>query len=323
MNIFVTGANGFLGSHLVRRLHTMGAAVYGLVRPNSSRDLIKDLPINLIEGDITDDLYNFNLPPLDGVFHLAAAMGTSRAVSERLQTVNVTGTQNVVNFACHHSVRRLIHVSSTVAFGALAHPGKPFNEDSCSPFKHHHLRNFESKRQGQECVLRAVREQNLNAVIVNPSLIFGSGDARKAIRSGNIKIAQGKVPFALPGGVNIVSVDDVVDGMIAAWERGRIGECYILGGENVFTKDLFGWIAEAAEQPPPQRVVPSWLLKGVSWINDTFGIDSEVNQEAVESLLLYHWCDSNKAMKELNYRPRPSKQAVFESVRWMQDHGLL
>lgn len=325
MNVVVTGANGFLGSHLVRKLTQLGHSVYGLVRPTGTHELLKDLSISLFEVDIRKPItLDQPLPQFDVLFHLAAVMGTAPHLINQLHAVNVTGTKHVLEWAIANRVKRFVHVSSTVAFGALSDPDQPLiREDEGESLRLPHLQNFESKRLGQEMVLEAAHKQNLDAVVVNPSLIFGAGDARKSIRKGHINIAKGRMPFALPGGINIVHVQDVVDGLIAAWQKGRKGQCYILGGQNIFTRELFTWIAEAGQSPPQKRVLSPWLLKGLAWIDETLRIGSELNREAVESLLLYHWCDSSKAKQELDYHPRSPKGAIIESVNWMKENGLL
>lgn len=323
MNILVTGANGFLGSHLVRRMNQLGFNIYGLVRPNSNLDLIKDLNINLIEGDVTNSLESLNLPSIEMVFHLAAIMGTAKSLRDDLYKVNVKGTENMLQWSLKNKVRRFIHVSSIVALGALTEAKGAITEKSSFSEILRSLHNFESKRQAQELVLDYARTTNLDTVVVNPSLIYGPGDARKTIRKGNLKIAQGKMPFSLPGGVNVVAVEDVVEGMLAAAEKGRRGECYILGGENILTKDLFAMIAQANHQTSPSASLPAWFLKSMALATETFRIRSDINREAIQSLLLYHWCDSAKARTELNYKSRSAREAINASVAWMRENALL
>ncbi|MBX9769246.1 MAG: dihydroflavonol 4-reductase, partial [Bdellovibrionales bacterium] len=139
-------------------------------------------------------------------------------------------------------------------------------------------------------------------------------------------VAQGRFPFYAAGGVNVVDVRDVVDGIYSAWKVGKKGERYILAGENITIQQLFQWIAGEAGVNPPWFLVPRWLLQLVGtfgdWL-DRFGIRGPISKENAWTFTLYHWFDSSKARRELGFKPRPSMEAVRQSVQWMKQEKLL
>lgn len=321
MRVLVTGANGFLGSWLVKYLLNEGHEVRAFVRPQSDRSFLTGLSCSYAFGDILD-LENLRLAmkDVDAVFHLAAFMMSKPSERELLERVNVLGTQNVVSLCQQLRIPRLVHVSSVVALGArTSDSGFVTEENSCEI----NLANMQSKRRGEEIVRTAVRERKIDAVIVNPSLIYGPGDARKKIRQGSVLAAQGKMKFYTSGGVNVVAVEDVVHGLLLAWKKGRNGENYILSGENITLKDLFSWIAEEAGVRPPRFHLPDWILISIAFVSDKLRIDSPLNSDTVKTILMYHWCDSAKARRELGFRFRPAREAVKASVHWMREQGYL
>jgi dihydroflavonol-4-reductase len=183
--------------------------------------------------------------------------------------------------------------------------------------------NYDSKRQGEEIVLKAARDGKLNATVVNPSLMYGERDAKKAMRKGNVRAAQGKLPFYTSGGVNIVAVEDVVHAMINAVSKGRSGERYLLTGENVTIQDLLTTISDMAGAKAPQKLLSDKLLWNLAKVHDFLGLKTELCQENCFAATAFHWYDNSKAKKELEFQPGPWKEAVLRSVQWMKDNGLV
>jgi dihydroflavonol-4-reductase len=325
--VLVTGANGFLGSWLTRRLVADGHETYALVRKSSDLSELQGIHCQLKFGDVTD-LHSLleAFPGMDTVFHLAGLVAYKRSERARMERVNVEGTANVLEACRATGVRRLLHVSSVVAIGAGLTPFDVLNEDSPYNISHLDLGYFETKHKAEQLVQEAVRQNRVDAVIVNPSTVYGPGDAKKGSRKTQVKVAQGKFNFYPSGGVNVVAVQDVVDGIISAWQKGHKGERYILAGENLRIKDLFEMIAAAAGKPAPQKEIPDnvfHLLGGVGDFLNIFGVSTAMSRENAWSATLFHWFDSSKAQRELDFNPRPAKMAITESVNWMRDHGLL
>ena len=172
-----------------------------------------------------------------------------------MDKVNVGGTDNVVAACRKLKVRRLLHCSSVAAVGA-SEKRQMLHENSPYTIGHLNLGYFETKRLAEEKVRDAVKRGLLDAVIVNPSTVYGPGDAKKGSRKVQVKVAQGRFPFYPSGGASIVAVHDVVDGMVAAWQKGRTGERYILSGENLLIRDVFRKIAARAGARPPIISLP-------------------------------------------------------------------
>lgn len=325
--VLVTGANGFLGSWLTRRLVEDGHETYALVRKSSDLSELKGIHCQLKFGDVTD-LHSLleAFPGMDTVFHLAGLIAYKKADRAQMERVNVEGTANVLEACRATAVRRLVHLSSVVAIGAGFTPLDILNEDSPYNIAELDLGYFETKHKAELLVKEAVQQNRIDAVILNPSTVYGPGDARKGSRKTQLKVAQGKFNYYPAGGVNVVAVQDVVDGIISAWLKGRKGERYILAGDNLLIKDLFAMIASAAGVPAPEKEIPTGVFHFLGALGDflnMLGVSTTLSRENAWSATLYHWFESSKAQRELDFKPRPSHIAITESVQWMKDNGLL
>jgi len=325
--ILVTGANGFLGSWVVRRLLNEGHQVYSLVRKTSDLSELKGIQTEYVYGDVTD-LHSLlaSFQGMDAIFHLAGVIAYKKSDRPQMDRVNVEGTRNVVEACRAAHVKRLVHLSSVVAIGASFSPDQILNEESPYNISHLNLGYFETKHQAEQIVKEAVQKNRLDAVILNPSTIYGPGDARKGSRKTQLKVAQGKFKFYTSGGVNVVAVEDAVDGIVSAWKKGRSGERYILAGENLLIKELFELIASEAGQEPPRRLLPTPVLHGLGFVGDlmsSWGLKSPISRENAWTSTMYHWFDSSKAQRELDFKPRPAQMAISQSVKWIKENGLL
>ncbi|WP_373998655.1 SDR family oxidoreductase [Bdellovibrio bacteriovorus] len=327
MKILVTGANGFLGSWVTRALVNEGHHVYALVRPKSDLSELSGVQCKYVHGDVTDVhslLEAFK--GVDTVFHLAGVIAYKKSQRHLMDKVNVEGTANVVSVCREHKVRRLVYLSSVVAIGAGYTPQDILNEDSAYNISDLNLGYFETKHEAEKIVKKACDKGEINAVMLNPSTIYGAGDAKKGSRKMQLKVAQGKLKFYTSGGVNVVAVEDVVQGILSAWKNGRSGERYILSGENILIKDLFAMIAAEAGVKPPPYQMPDSVLHTVGAIGDAMeklGLKGPLSRENAYTATMYHWFDSSKAQKELGFKPRPAREAIHNSVQWMKDQGLL
>ena len=327
MAVLVTGATGFVGSWLVRRLVEQGEDVRILVRPSTSLEDLSNLPLVACPGDVTDrESLNRAVQDVDTVFHLAGVVGYTSAMRALMEKVNVDGTRNVVEaIANSRRPAKLIYMSSVVAVGA-SFDGTPLNEDSAYNVSHLNLGYFETKRAAEILVREACSQERLQAVMLNPSTIYGAGDAKKGSRKTQLKVARGQLPFYTSGGVSVVSVHDIVDAVLAARTRGRSGERYILSGENITIKDLFHRIATLAGARPPAIYLPNSVVHLLGRFGDwreRHGKSGPLSRENAWTALLFHWFDHAKAERELGFRPRPADQALKESVDWMKDKGML
>lgn len=316
MAVLVTGASGFVGSWLTRRLVESGETVKVLHRPKSDLSQIKDLSYVSCLGDVTDkDSLSRSLEGADTVFHLAGVVGYTPDMRAAMEKVNVGGTQNVVDLLRGRTDVRLVYMSSVVAVGA-SFDGQPLNEKSPYNVKHLNLGYFETKRRAEEIVLSSCANQELNAVALNPSTIYGAADMLKGSRKVQLKVVQGHLSVYPKGGVSVVSVHDVVEALMAARKRGRSGERYILCGENLLLKELFQKIAHFAGSQAPRWPMPNWVMHAL-------GLAGVISRENAWTAVLYHWFDHSKATIELGFKPRPADQAIQESVQWALENREL
>lgn len=326
MAVLVTGATGFVGSWLVRELSRRGEEVRVLHRPSSNMDELEGVDFVSRLGDVTDlESLRDACQGVDTVFHLAGVIGYSRAMRQVMEEVNVGGTKKVIEAMQTSPRPKLVYMSSVVAVGA-SYDKSVLNEES--PFNIHNLDlgYFETKKAAEDLVIDACRRGRIEAVILNPSTIYGPGDARKGSRKTQLKVARGKFPFYTSGGVSIVSVHDVVAAILRARDVGRIGERYILSGDNITIHELFDKIAAIAGVKPPPIYLPNTIVHGLGKIGDlmeSLGRKGPINSENAWTSTLYHWFDHSKAKRELGFNPRPADEALRESVEWMKQNGYL
>ncbi len=333
MNILVTGGTGFVGSCLIGSLLKQSdiKSIGILHRQNSDLSEIENLNLDLSKlnyfvGDITDkdSLLKATLG-IDTVFHLAGLVAYKKSERHKMDLVNVQGTQNMIDACLKNHVRRLVHMSSVTAIGASFTPSS-LNEDSPYNIEHLNLGYFETKHRAEKLVYNAVLRHGLNSVIVNPSTIYGPGDARKGSRKTQLKVAQGNFPFYTSGGVNVIAIEDVCQGLISAWRNGLSGERYILAGENLLIKDLFKLIAKEAGTPAPFIPLPKPLTHFLGFVGDQvekLGKETSISSENAWTSQLFHWFDSKKAQEHLGLKPKSAQYAIAQSVQWMRDNQLI
>lgn len=321
--VVITGATGFVGSWLARRMISMGFNVRLVCRNPEGLD--KDLSQNseVFIGDITDyDSLQLAFRGAQRIYHLAGSVEYSRAKRSQMERVNVLGTQNVLRACKVNAVDFLVYTSSVVAIGANKKP-IPLNEDSPYTLKNLDLGYFETKRIAEEKVVAAFKNGEVKSYIVNPSTIYGPGDFKKGSRKVQKKVALGKFPFYTSGGASIVSIDDVIEGLLKVSERGAPGERHILSGENLTIKELFDSIAKEMGSKPPHIHLPNFLVHSIGKAGDLLekiGRKGPLNSETAHTSTMYHWFDNSKAKKTLGLNPKSAQQAIKESVDWLKQN---
>jgi nucleoside-diphosphate-sugar epimerase len=324
--IFVTGANGLIGSNLCHRLAESGYDVVGLVREGSNLTGLKGFQGKIVRGDFLEEnsLAGY-LEGIDFVFHTAGLVSFDNRKRDALLRVNVEGVRSVVSAALKAGVRRLVHTSSVAAIGIPA-VGDTADESVGYNRFTYDVAYGDSKHFGEIEIKNGI-ERGLDAVIVNPGSVIGQRDVY--FHSGILlKVLKGMkiVPY-VSGGMCVVGVDDVVDGEIAALKTGKKGERYILGSENVTFKELFGRICEVVGAPSPGFRVPAWGARlAASFMEVLSGVTGKpplLTKAHVVSATLPHYFSSGKAVRELGYRPRPIIDAIRKSYQWYIENGLM
>jgi len=306
MKTLVTGATGFIGATLTRRLVDEGVSVRGLRRTSSSLDLLGDAAENVdwAQTDIMDvDGLEQAFEGISRVYHCAAFLGFEGKRSKpKLYEVNVKGTANVINAALAAGVERVVHTSSIAALGRSEDDTGCLDESSQWRSSEMNTGYAESKHLAELEVQRGIAE-GLDAVIVNPSLVMGVGRPGENTMLIIETIRKRRLPFVPTGGTNVVDVLDVVDGQLRAMERGETGERYILSGQNITWSDFTGIAAEKLGVAPPRRFISQRALSVIpvfselaGWITRTSPLITRETARLSSTISCY---DNTRATEEL------------------------
>ena len=321
---FVTGGAGFLGVNLVEQLLSAGwkVVVFDTARPDASH--LQEQGISLVTGDITDPAACDRALPagVDAVFHLAGDTSHWKLGDARQTRVNVEGTRNVVAAALHGEARRLLHTSSIAAYGFQ--PSR-ITEEMRSTALDSSINYFRTKRLAELEVQRGI-ERGLDAVILNPSNILGRHDHSGWSRFFRL-IDEGRLPGVPPGRSSFCHVREVAAAHLAAFERGRSGHHYLLGGADATFLELVQQIGELLGRPTPSRTTPAFLSKLAGrlslWGSYLTRREPDLTPEKATLLSSELLCSSEKAEQELGYRGVPLGPMLEDCHRWMLDEGLL
>ena len=322
----VTGASGFVGSAVARRLLAAGFTVRTLLRPSSDRRNLDGLPVAIREGSLEDTAsLAAALRGCTHLFHVAADYRLWVRDPAPMFRANVDGTRELMERALEAGVSRIVYTSSVATLG-LHSDGRPADEttpssydDMIGPYK-------QSKFRAEAEVRRLCAERRLPAIIVNPSTPVGPRDI-KPTPTGRmiVEAASGKMPAFVDTGLNLVHVDDVAEGHILAAEKGRLGERYILGGENLSLAEILAEIAVLTGRPAPRirlpiaAVVPVALAaEGIARLT---GREPFVTLDGLRMARKKMYFSSQKAERELGYRPRPVRDGLADAVTWFRQAG--
>jgi dihydroflavonol-4-reductase len=321
---FVTGGSGFVGANLVRALLADGWAVRALVRGAAAN--LDGLPVERVAGDLFFPGLADALRGCEALFHVAALYSLSRRDAAAVMRANVAGTESVLGAARIARIARVVHTSSVAALGVRA-DGLPADESHQSPADELIGVYKRSKYFAEEAARAAVRA-GLDVVIVNPTTPLGPWD-RRPTPTGEIvvRFANGRMPAYVETGLNVVDVRDVARGHLLAYERGRTGERYILGHENLTLRALLERLAPLVGRPAPRIRVPHAVALayavGAESIARSLGVQPEVEIEAVRMSRQRMFYVSAKAERDLGYAPGPLAPALSDAVTWFREHGML
>jgi dihydroflavonol-4-reductase len=327
MQVLVTGGTGFVGANIVAALNARGIVPRVLRRSSASLRALAGLEYEPVEGDVLDEPAALAtiLEGCEWAFHVAAVSDYWRQGREKLYRANVEGTRNMLAAAAAAGVRRFVFTSSLAAMGLPAE-GRLLTEAHTFNLPPARFPYAHSKHLAELEVHRAV-DAGLEAITVNPSIVLGPRDINLISGSLVIEAARGRLRFYPPGGANFIHVADVAAGHIAAAERGRPGERYILGAENLSHRAAIRTICEVVGRPGSLVPLPRWGLRvfagGVAIGRALFGnrVPLDADQVYMAGQLLY--VDNRKALQELDLPQTPFVKAVQATYEWYNNNGYL
>ena len=326
--LFITGATGFIGSHVARAFHRAGYANLRLLaRDPKGLSVVEDVPHAVVRGDLRDeDALHFGLKGAKGVVHLAADYRMWVRDPHELDAVNVDAAQRLAELALEHGVQRFLHCSSVAAIGRPGVTSWPSDESvpwnlawTGDPYTI-------SKHEGEEAV-REVFTEGLPGLIVNPSAPIGPGDIRPTPTGQMIvDFLNRRIPAYFDGGFDMVDVEDLAAGFVLAYEHGREHENYILGGDNVTLQQIYLTAEELSGVPAPRLKLPDWAVVQAAQLYELaakwFGMRPILTVGGAKMVMLPPWYDDTKARQELGYTTRPFKAALERALIDFYKRGL-
>ena len=326
MTTLVTGANGFVGSALVRKLLAQGRQVRALARPGSDRRNLENLDIDVVEGDLTDPAsLKRVVSACSHLFHVAADYRLWIPDPDRMYKTNVDGTRDLLRAAADAGVTRMVYTSSVATLG-INRDRSPADETtpvSLADMVGHYKR---SKFLAEQVVRKLAGEQGLPVVIVNPSTPVGPRDV-KPTPTGRIIVdaLRGRIPAYVDTGLNIAHVDDVAVGHLLAFERGEQGQRYILGGEDLSLKAILDLICNYADRAPPRLRLPHNAVYPFAWLAEQWarvsGKEPFATLDGVKMAKKCMYFSSALARQALGYDPRPARLAIEDAIDWFRENG--
>jgi dihydroflavonol-4-reductase len=328
MRAFITGATGFVGSHVARALATQGADLRLLVRSTSRLDNIADLRAETATGDLRDpESLKKAMAGCEFVFHVAADYRLWVRDPEQMYRSNVEGTRAIIRAAQESGVRRVIYTSSVATMG-FTREGHIAGEDSPVSIREMVGHYKRSKFMAEQIALEA-GEKRANVVVVNPTTPIGEYDI-KPTPTGRIVVdfLNRKFPAYVDTGLNLADVKEVAHGHVLAMEKARPGQRYILGGENLTLKQILDKLSSMTGLPAPTMKVPHAIAMGFAVFDQIFtgtirGKEPRATIDAVKMGRKKMFASSTKAERELGYKVLPVDNALRRAVDWFQSNGYV
>jgi len=324
-NILITGASGFLGRHLAQQLKAEGHNVFGLSRSARADAILVADAVTPVRGDLMqpEQLATAFAKPFDAVFHTAADTSQWAPNDDRQTRVNVEGSRALAEAALAAGVAAFIHTSSVSAYSHLVHG--TLREDVPQRGGESWITYERSKHLGEQAV-RAVAARGLPLVVLQPAHILGPGDTSNWSRLIRL-IDQGKLPGVPPGSGSFADVREVARAQVRAWQRGRFGETYLLGGEYFRFLELVTRVGNKLGRKTPARATPGWALMAWARMVDAVSRitrrEPDITPRAAMFVIHDLIVDSGKAQRELDYAITPMDRLLDDTIAWLRSEGLL
>ncbi|MGI0480593.1 hopanoid-associated sugar epimerase [Geminocystis sp. CENA526] len=319
--IFITGATGFVGANIARSLLKENYQVKALVRKNSNLANVKNLDIELVEGSLNDENLAQKMLDCDYLFHVAAHYSLWSKDKDLLYQNNVLGTRNILQCAKKAGIKRTVYTSSVAAIG-LRKDAILTDENYQSPVEKL-IGNYKKSKYYAEQEAHLAVKNGQDIVIVNPSTPIGEYDI-KPTPTGEIivRFLTDNMPGFVNTGLNFIDVQDVAKGHILALQKGKTGERYILGNQNLTLSQFLEKLAIITNKKPPQIEFPLWLPLSVAFMDEyvlsKFGKTPSIALEGVKMSGQFMYYDSSKAVRELGLPQTNIDEAIDRSVKWFQ-----
>jgi len=327
MPTLVTGGTGFVGAAVVRALLARGEAVRCLARPGGDRRNLDGLDVEIADGDLTDTASLARAARGAGaLYHVAADYRLWIPDPQAMERSNVEGSRAVIRAAAEAGATRIVYTSSVAVLKPNA-DGTPADEETPTTEADMIGAYKASKFRAEQAVSRLVADEGAPVVIVNPSTPIGPRDI-KPTPTGRliVEAAAGRMPAYVDTGLNVAHVDDVAAGHLLAFDKGRIGRRYILGGQDMTLAEILAEVARLCGRRPPRVSLPHGLILPFAHVAE--GVARITGKEpfaTVDGLRMARkrmFFSSARAEAELGYRARPAGQAIAEAVEWFRDQGM-
>ncbi|HEY0711867.1 MAG TPA: NAD-dependent epimerase/dehydratase family protein [Polyangia bacterium] len=322
MHVFVTGASGFIGSVVVRQLLARGHSVRAFLLPGSPRTRLANLAVEIAEGDVRDPAsVERAMTGCQGVIHLASLSNWKDIDSPLMDAVVVEGTRHVLAAARKLGGVRVVYVSSALAMNGT---NAPVMQDESSPctMEAGGYSYTRAKRAAEALCQQAVKD-GLAVMIVNPGEVYGPNDVERITAGNLIDFAKSSPVLVCDGGTAVVHVDDVAAGMIAALERGRPGERYILAGESLSVRAIAELTLEIMGKKKRVLEFPNPIVRGLAWLGRNLKLPLPFDPHVIPYATKYWFVSGAKAERELGVKFRSARETLTPTVRWLEESGAL
>lgn len=320
MNVVVTGATGFIGSHVVARLNARGIRPRVIVRPTSNRANLSGRDVEVVEGDLLEPAtLRRALDGCEQLYHTAGFVSPRPSQRARLLRDNVQATVCLMDAAREARVPRIVYLGSTTAIGASDGP-HPITEDATYNLGNTGVGYFEAKRAA-ELAMRERVEAGLPVISVYPGYCLGPGDIYLSSSQIITAFVKKQLFFTTCGGMSFVDVRDAAEALVLGMERGRVGERYFAGGYRMTYREFFARLAHVLGRRPPHWVMPNWLLWILCVVGEPLTDGAIFSRTFYHVFTRYHWYDSSKAHQELGWTLRPFEETLQDAVTWLREVG--